>query len=279
MRCVWILYQQWTNSLNNLVKILVRYVYYIMLLNRLSRSRRIARLKNDCTIQHESFSLVDDHIWCIESLERNEALYWIIISLIEVFCASYNFSLKITRRIHNFLFDLKLTRTRDTCFSFVEVFRKIYNFFLMKIIRRIHNLSVDWTSAFLLQSHRNDLKNHYDRDFRIWQTRIDRVVCRDRCTYAVSLSVTPFYIESSVVFAEISMYCDQSFLWICHIAEIILTRNKIYCFVLNVDLHANDLVESNCCRINALRSALRRHLKAWLFWHLLYSLSEVLFIL
>ena len=32
----------------------------------------------------------------------------------------------------------------------------------------------------LVWSHRDDLKNHYRRDFRIWQIRIDRNVCKNR---------------------------------------------------------------------------------------------------
>ena len=35
--------------------------------------------------------------------------------------------------------------------------------------------------------HRNDLEDHYSRDLRIWQTRVDRDVCRDRLAH-LSLS-------------------------------------------------------------------------------------------
>ena len=50
-------------------------------------------------------------------------------------------------------------------------------------------------------SHRNDLKNHYSRDLRIWQIRIDRDVCRDRLTH---LSLSDLLIKSSEL-VEISM--------------------------------------------------------------------------
>ena len=49
-----------------------------------------------------------------------------------------------------------------------------------------------------------------------------------------------------------------------------------YCFVLNVDFHVNDLVESNYCKIDAFKKTFRRRLKNWLFRHLFYlkSLDE-----
>ena len=79
-------------------------------------------------------------------------------------------------------------------------------------------------------------------------------------------------------------------LWTCCTAEIILARNKIYCFVLNVDFHTNDLVESNYRKINAFKNISKMrfvdeslknldNLENWkIAWHLLYFLCEVLFI-
>ena len=49
--------------------------------------------------------------------------------------------------------------------------------------------------------YRNDLEDHYSRDLRIWQTRVDRVVCRDRrkykddCSWSLSLSGLQDYLD------------------------------------------------------------------------------------
>ena len=72
-----------------------------------SRNHRIDKLKNYCIIQHKNFSFVDDHSWCIENFEKNEIFYWTIISSKKIFCVNYNFFLmKITRKIHNFSVDM-----------------------------------------------------------------------------------------------------------------------------------------------------------------------------
>ena len=51
----------------------------------------------------------------------------------------------------------------------------------------------------------NDLKNHYNRDFRIWQTRIDRIVCKNRLTH---LFLNDFQIKF-LELVEISMLLWQ----------------------------------------------------------------------
>ena len=67
------------------------------------------------------------------------------------------------------------------------IFLLIWNSFEYEILASmIRNFSknlwfhYDLTFALLLESHRNDLKKHYNRDFRIWQIRIDRNVCKNR---------------------------------------------------------------------------------------------------
>ena len=112
------------------------------------------------------------------------------------------------------------------------------------------------------------MKNHYSRDFRIWQTRIDRNVCKNRRKTSDWRLLLNFFsqwffsIESCLL--RFRWYYNQNFLWTCRIVNVIFARNKIYCFVLSDDFHANDLVESNCCKIDVFKNTFRRRLKNWL---------------
>ena len=193
-------------------------------------------------------------------------------------------------RIRNFFFDLKLIRTRITCFSFIDLkfirTRIIcFSFIVLKLIRtriicfnwkffvkrNLSLLSLTWNSFaheifasrliwfqhfclitlkwfdfyIFAWSHRNDLKNHYNRDFRIWQTRVDRDVCRNRLTH---LSLNDLLIKSSEL-TEISMmlwqelFVNSSHCW----------NHSIACFETSIFTRTN-LVVSKWCRISAFKA-------------------------
>ena len=71
-------------------------------------------------------------------------------------------------------------------------------------------LHYDLTSALLLESHRNDLKKHYSHDLRIWQTRIDRNVCKDRRKTSDWRLFRNFF---SVIFSSSRLSCLLRFRW------------------------------------------------------------------
>ena len=163
----------------------------------------------------------------------------------------------------HFFFYFKFIRTRNICFSFV-----------LKFIRT-RNICFSFIFCIFVWSHRNNLKKYYNRDFRIWQIRFNRNVCENRRNY-VKLTIVfkkiffnDFLIKSFIVFVEFRWYYNQNFLWICFVAKIFSTKNKIYCFVLNVDFYVNDLIESNYYKINVFKNAFRRRWKIWLFRHLI----------
>ena len=83
-----------------------------------------------------------------------------------------------------------------------------------------------------------------------------------------------FSIKSFIMLVEISMYCDQNFLWFYRFAKIIMTRSRIYYLILNVDFHTNDLVESNYCKIDVFKKMFRRReFERFIYETLLYSLT------
>ena len=113
--------------------------------------------------------------------------------------------------------DLKLTRTRITCFLF---------WFDFSIFAWSHRN--DWISCIFALSHRNDLENHYRRDFRIWQARI----ARDRL------------FQQVVLIAE--FHCRNDDRWRCYAHRACCDFDDIMIkslyFVSSVDFHTNDLI-------------------------------------
>ena len=148
-------------------------------------SHSLVRLEDSCIIN--TTLLIGDHVWCtIESRTRSSR--------------ETSFSLSGVDRI--------------LYFSWLEAHPNTeYLLFVLLTWSSFEHgvLASRFDFCISAWSHRNDLKNHYDRDLRIWQARIDRDVCRDRRKYVrltiaseLSFSVTSS-IGPHVVLAEVSM--------------------------------------------------------------------------
>ena len=115
-------------------------------------------------------------------------------------------------------------------------------------------------SVSLLESHRNDLKNHYDRDFRIWQIRIDRNVCKNRRKTSNWRLLLNFLFQkffSFVVFAEISMILWSEFF-----------VNLLRCFEHRFSrerFNRIELLQNRCFQKHFMNTFCRRW-KAWSFF-------------
>ena len=126
--------------------------------------------------------------------------------------------MKITRRMHNFFFDLIIA----CCLIASKWFEK---------------------SLWSLFSHLTDSN---------WSKRLQKSSQNVKLTivFQFFFSMIFFY---RVVFIEILMIYDQSFLWIRRIIDIMT-----YCFCFDVNFHTNDLIESNCCIMNVFDEIFRR---------------------
>ena len=202
--------RQWTNQLDKIVNdfivvCLYKYVSAQSLHESDSRIRALSILLYSSTITFDAQSRAET-----KSLEHEVFFYWrffekrnlqkerdqsntMSFSLIEV--RIWNFSLKIIRTRITFFNEIRIRRR--TCFwiwfdfCIVAWFHRndlIFAFLLDRIemIWFLHFCLIAskcFDFCIFAWSHQNDLKNHYSRDLRIWQTRIDRNVCKNRQTY------------------------------------------------------------------------------------------------
>ena len=110
--------------------------------------------------------------------------------------------------------------------------------------------------AFLLESHRNDLKKIFRffhlTNFELIDLFAEIVANTSDWRLFLNFFFQRFFSFESFVFVEISMILWSKFFVFFCIAKVILT--KTHCVVLNVDFHVNDLVESNYFKINAFKN-------------------------
>ena len=157
---------------------------------------------------------------------------------------------------------------------------RIRNFF-----RRLSGFAILFVMIWflrLLEPHRNDLKSHV---VIFASSKFELNVCRDRCNHVIRLTIVfiskwrllqslfqwfsfgeiawsnhsscrIFAVETtiddsaaSIVFAEISMI-----MWLQVFCELVELLRLFYCLFRDVDFRTNDLVESNCFRMNAFKS-------------------------
>ena len=139
-------------------------------------SHSLVRLENSRIIS--TTILVDDHVWCtIESSKK-------IIRRIVLFSLTKSLEELVSRCQKSLEGSItSLWRLLEEYIIFLLIWSSLEHEILVSMIKSFSKnlwLHYDLTSALLLESHQNDLKKYYSRDLRIWQTRIDRDVCKDR---------------------------------------------------------------------------------------------------
>ena len=204
-------------------------------------------------------------------------------SKVHVWCTFENKNDKI-RNISQF--------SRCQKFEFATSFRKLFEFaiFFVKFVFENVFVSLTWF-CMLLESHRNDLKNHYDRDLRIQQIRIERLQKSlqsrhqtDDCFHLKSTIASIFFSMiflivwtshsfckifaakttidndvSLIAFVEISMI-----LWSEISCELFRFERWFSCERFNqIKLLRNECFQKHC------KNTFRRRLKTWLFRQLL----------
>ena len=170
--------------------------------------------------QYYCIIFIDDHVWCT-FLNKNE-----ITRTRNFFrCQKFEFAI---------FFDFKFIRARNICFWF---------WFDFSIFAWSHRKN--WIFCIFALSHRNDLKNHYRRDFRIWQIRIVRNK-----------------LFQQIVFIA-KFHCRNDDRWRCYVHRVCCDFDDImiknFYFVSNVDFHTNDLIVlQNKCFSKTFENTFRR---------------------
>ena len=163
-------------------------------------------------------------------------------------------------------------------------------------------------------SHRNDLKNHYSRDFRIWQTRVDETMKISRriqiflfifrysieIRWFVKIKILFDFVEIVTSLLEENESWSEDFVNLLHYRSHLslevdyrmsmilhrLMNREFYCFVRDVNLRTNkssriEMMQNRCsqeCASSTLKDLKVSRIEKS-FEHLLYSLREVLLIL
>ena len=162
--------------------------------------------------------------------------------------------------------------SRKMCSFSLKITRKIYDFLIWSLHCCLNRIEMIWKIIVIVIFSFNK--------FELIDLFAKIVAKRqiDDCFWIFFLN--DFFLSSRLSCLLKFRWCyDQNSLWICRIDDIFFAKNKTYCFVLNVDLHVNDLVELNYCKIIVFKNISRmRFVDAidHLFWFLFMKFCWIL---